>query len=48
MGKMKKCHLETSQEIEVISQELKSFEAREAEVTEAMAVFIEALDVARD
>ena len=45
---MKRNHLETSQGIEVVSQELKSLEAREAEVIEAMVISTEVLDAARD
>ena len=44
---MKKNYLETSQEIEAVSQELNSLEAREDEVAEAMAVSSEALDFAK-
>jgi len=45
---MQKNYLETSQEVEALSQELKSLEAREAEVAEMMPVSSEALDDARD
>jgi len=45
---MQKNYLEMSQEVEAQSQELKSLEAREAEVAEAMVVFSEALYAARD
>jgi len=44
---MKRNYLETSQEIEALSQELKSLEAREAEVAEAMTISSEALDFAK-
>ena len=44
----KKNYLETAQEVEDISQELKSLEARDAEATEAMSVSSEALDSAKD
>ena len=43
---MKKNYLETSQEIEIVSQKLKSLEPREAEVTEAITISSEALDFA--
>ena len=45
---MQKNYLETSQEVEVLSQELKSLEAQEAEVAEAKVISSEALDAARD
>ena len=45
---MQKNYLETSREVEALSQELKSLEAREAEVAEAMIVSSEVLNAARD
>ena len=48
MKQMQKNYLEMSKEVEVLSQELKSPEAREAEVIEAMVVPSEGLDAARD
>ena len=44
----RKNYLEMSQEVEAISQELESLEAREAEAIEAMPVSSEALDFAKD
>ena len=43
---MQKNYLETSQEVEALSQELKFLEAQEAEVAGAMIVSGEALDAA--
>ena len=45
---MQNNYLETSQEAEAVSQEVKSLETREAEVAEAMVVFKEALDAAQN
>ena len=47
-GQMKRNCLETSQEAEAISQELKTLDAREAEVAKAMVVSSEALNAAKN
>ena len=45
---MKKNYLEIAQEVEVVSRELKSLEARDAKAIEAMSISNEALAFAKD
>ena len=45
---MKKNYLVTFQEVEAVSQELKSLEPQEAEAIEAMSIFSKALDFAKN